>query len=252
MTGSLLGKTAFITGGARGLGLETARQLAQRGALVIIGARDAAKAESAAELLRSEGGKVKSIKLDVSAEEDRQAAYDYFVKHADKLDILINNAGVWLESESASVVPPNRTSETSADILRKTFETNFFSVVQLTQRFLPLIRNAPAGRIVNLSSMLGSLTLHSDPASRIYSRKAFAYDASKTALNAFTVHLAHELRETSVKVNSAHPGWVRSDMGGSEADLDLVTGSQTAVRLATLPSDGPTGGFFFFEDTLPW
>ena len=109
---------------------------------------------------------------------------------------------------------------------------------------MPLVRKAPAGRIVNLWSILGSLTLHSDPRSHIYLYKVFAYDASKTALNAFTVHLAHELRETPIKVNSAHPGWVKTDMGGSDAELEVAEGAKTSAQLATLPANGPTGGYF--------
>jgi NAD(P)-dependent dehydrogenase (short-subunit alcohol dehydrogenase family) len=252
MTNSLTGAVALITGAARGLGLETARQLGQLGALVVIGARDASRAQAAAKLLHLEGIDAEFIQLDVAAESERQATYNFLAQRHGKLDILINNAGVWLESESASSPPPNQTSSMSPGLLRKTFEVNFFAPVLLTQLLLPLIRKAPAGRIVNVSSMQGSLTLHSDPNSLVYSNKVFAYDASKTALNAFTVHLAHELRDTSIKVNSIHPGWVRSDMGGSAADLDLVTGSRTSVGLATLPSDGPTGGFFFFHDPLPW
>jgi NAD(P)-dependent dehydrogenase (short-subunit alcohol dehydrogenase family) len=117
---------------------------------------------------------------------------------------------------------------------------------------LPLIRKAPAGRIVNLSSILGSLTLHADPKSPIYNSKAFAYDASKTALNAFTIHLAQELRGTAIKVNSAHPGWVKTDMGGEAAPMELSEGGKTSVMLATLPDDGPTGGFFHVGQPLPW
>jgi NAD(P)-dependent dehydrogenase (short-subunit alcohol dehydrogenase family) len=124
--------------------------------------------------------------------------------------------------------------------------------VALTQTLLPLIRKSPAGRIVNLSSILGSLTLHADPKSPIYSMKGFAYDASKTALNAFSVHLAHELEDTAIKVNSAHPGWVKTDMGGSAAPMELAEGGKTSVQLATLPADGPTGGFFHLGDPLPW
>ena len=138
------------------------------------------------------------------------------------------------------------------EILRQVFETNFFAVVELTQTLLPLIRKSPAGRIVNLSSILGSLTLHSDPSSDIYSMKAFAYDASKTALNAFTVHLAQALRGTPIKVNSAHPGWVKTDMGGQAAPMEVSEGGKTSVQLATLPDDGPTGGFFHLGQPLPW
>ena len=169
-----------------------------------------------------------------------------------KLDILVNNAGVVLDE--ADMEGPggfNTTSTVTPEVLRRTFETNFFAVVALTQALLPLIRKAPAGRIVNLSSILGSLTLHTDPKSPIYDIKAFAYDASKTALNAFTVHLAHELRDTPIKVNSAHPGWVKTDMGGAAAPLEVAEGGKTSVRLATLPDDGPTGGFFHLASRCP-
>ena len=115
-----------------------------------------------------------------------------------------------------------------------------------------LHRLAPAGRIVNLSSILGSLTLQSDPESPIAAAKALAYNASKTALNAFTVHLANELRDTPIKVNSAHPGWVKTDMGGENAPIEVAEGGRTSVQLATLPADGPTGGFIHQGDALPW
>ena len=138
------------------------------------------------------------------------------------------------------------------DLLRETFDTNFFGTVALTQTLLPLLRKAPAGRIVNVSSILASLTLHSDPGSAVYPHKVFAYDASKTALNAFTVHLAHELRATPIKVNSAHPGWVKTEMGGEGADLDVSEGGKTSAWLATLPADGPTGGYFHLGQSLMW
>jgi NAD(P)-dependent dehydrogenase (short-subunit alcohol dehydrogenase family) len=140
----------------------------------------------------------------------------------------------------------------SQESLHKTFDTNFFQPIALTQTLLPLIKKSPAGRIVNLSSILGSLTLHADPNSPIYDKKTFAYDASKTALNAFTVHLAQELHDTPIKVNSAHPGWVKTEMGGEEAPMELAEGGKTSAQLATLPADGPTGGFFHMGQALPW
>jgi NAD(P)-dependent dehydrogenase (short-subunit alcohol dehydrogenase family) len=124
--------------------------------------------------------------------------------------------------------------------------------VALTQTLLPLLRQASAGRIVNLSSILGSLALHADPHSEIYHAKAMAYDSSKTALNAWTVHLAYELRDETIKVNSAHPGWVQTDMGGSKAPVSLIDGAKTSVLLATLPADGPSGGFFHMGEPLPF
>jgi NAD(P)-dependent dehydrogenase (short-subunit alcohol dehydrogenase family) len=117
---------------------------------------------------------------------------------------------------------------------------------------LPLIRKAPAGRIVNLSSILGSLGEHSNPKSPIYGFKVFAYNSSKTALNAFTVHLAHELKNTKIKVNSAHPGWVKTAMGGEAAPMEVSEGGKTSAELALLPEDGPTGSFIHRGETLPW
>ncbi|HWT65988.1 MAG TPA: SDR family NAD(P)-dependent oxidoreductase, partial [Terracidiphilus sp.] len=167
------------------------------------------------------------------------------------LDILINNAGV-AAGGFPPVGPEHSTGEVPLDTLRRVYETNFFAPVALTQTLLPLIRKSPAGRIVNLSSILGSLALHADPKSPIYQAKSFAYDASKTALNAFTIHLAYELRDTPIKVNSAHPGWVKTDMGGDSAPMELSEGAKTSAALATLPADGPTGGFFHLGQPLPW
>ena len=252
MSNKLSGKVAFITGGNRGIGLETARGLGKLGYAVVIGSRDKAKGRAAADKLRSEGVEsVEAVRFDVTRPEHHKEVARHLEQRYGKLDVLVNNAGVQLD-EGDFANSFNTTSTTSPDILRQTFETNFFSVVALTQALLPLIRKAPAGRVVNLSSVLGSLALHSDPASGIYDKKAFAYDASKTALNAFTVHLAQELRGTKIKVNSAHPGWVRTELGGSAAPLDLPEGGKTSVQLATLPDDGPSGGYFHLGQRLPW
>jgi NAD(P)-dependent dehydrogenase (short-subunit alcohol dehydrogenase family) len=247
------GKVAFITGANRGLGLETARELGKRGIIVVIGSRDAKKGEAAAAKLRNQGIKAESVAFDVTNSRDHQKAHDYFAEKYRRLDILVNNAGVWKESDTSSPTSvPKPASAVSPEILRETFETNFFATVDLTQKLLPLLRKAPAGRIVNVSSILGSLTLHADPASPIYAFKVFAYDASKTALNAFTVHLAHELRDTKIKVNSAHPGWVKTDMGGPNATMEVSEGGKTSAQLATLPDDGPNGGFFHLGHQVPW
>ena len=245
-------KVAFITGANKGIGLETARGLGQLGLTVVIGSRDEARGRAAAEKLRSEGIEgVEALRFDVTRAEDHTEAARHLEGRFGRLDVLVNNAGVHLENADYEG-SFNTTSTVAMETLRGTFETNFFSIVALTRALLPLIRKAPAGRIVNVSSILGSLTVHSDPASPIYDHKAFAYDASKTALNAFTVHLAGELRGTKIKVNSAHPGWVQTEMGGAAAPLPLSEGGKTSVRLATLPDDGPTGGYFHFGDRLPW
>jgi NAD(P)-dependent dehydrogenase (short-subunit alcohol dehydrogenase family) len=247
-------KVAFITGGNRGLGLETARILGKQGITVILGSRDLKKGQEAAEKLRGEGAtSVEAVRFDVNQTADHQEVHDYIAKKYGKLDILINNAGVLDEGGAGpGSANFNTTISVGQDNLRKTFETNFFQPIALTVTLLPLVRKAPAGRIVNLSSVLGSLTLHSDPKSPIYGKKAFAYDASKTALNAFSVHLAQELRDTPIKVNSAHPGWVKTEMGGESAPMELSEGGKTSAQLATLGADGPTGGFFHLGQPLPW
>jgi NAD(P)-dependent dehydrogenase (short-subunit alcohol dehydrogenase family) len=241
-------KVAFITGGNRGIGLETARALGKTGATVVIGARSAKAGEEAVTLLRKEGITVDAIEYDATRPETDRAVFSYLDKRFGKLDILVNNAGIAREAlfgvSSASTVP--------IATLEETFATNFFAVVRLTQTLLPLVRKSDAGRIVNLSSILGSLGVHSLKDSPIGPAKALGYNASKTALNAFTVHLADELKGTAIKVNSAHPGWVKTELGGPNAPMELSDSAKTSVRLATLGSDGPTGGFFHVNDTLPW
>ncbi len=241
---------AFITGGNKGIGFETARQLGRRGIKIVIGSRDLAKGEAVARALADEGIDAKAIRFDITQPSDYAEAVAYLEKGYGKLDILVNNAGLLKEGEGGA--QGNTTITISPESLRETFDTNFFGAVALTQALLPLIVKAPAGRIVNLSSILGSLTLHADPKSPIYSAKNFAYDASKTALNAFTIHLAHALRDTKVKVNSAHPGWVKTEMGGGQAPMEIPDGAKTSVELATLGEDGPTGGFFHLGESLPW
>jgi len=240
-------KVALITGANKGLGLETARQLGKQGITVLMGARDLAKGEAAAAELKKDGIDARAVKLDVNDPADYAAVAKAIEKDFGRLDILVNNAGLLLDSRKG-----NETSTTSAEVLRKTFDTNFFAVVALTQALLPLVRKSEAGRIVNLSSILGSLTLHATKGSYVYDAKTFAYDASKAALNAFTIHLAHELQGTKIKVNSAHPGWVKTDMGGEGAVLEIEEGGKTSVELATLPEDGPTGGYFHMGKSIAW
>jgi len=250
MTTQNQSKVAFITGGNGGIGLQTALDLGKLGVQIVIGARNAEKGKAAIETLRASHIQAESITFNVNNLEDHQAAYDYFEHRYGKLDILINNAGVQLEVEDIS--PMNNSSTVSQEILHETFEANFFSPIALTQKLLPLIGKSPSGRIVNLSSVLGSQTLHADPDAFIYPVKLFAYNSSKAALNSFTIHLAHELKDTNIKVNSAHPGWVKTSLGGKYANMDIVDSSKTSVKLATLPDDGPTGKFFHEDSELPW
>jgi len=243
-------KIAFITGGNRGLGFQTAMEL-KGAARVVIGARDLAQGEAAVKKLRAAGVEADVLQFDVTEAASHEAAYEYFNAKYGRLDILVNNAGI-AGGKFPGEGPEHRAADVPMAVLRKVFETNFFAVVALTEKLLPLVRKSPAGRIVNLSSILGSLGLHADPRSPIYHAKSFAYDASKTALNAFTVHLAYELRDTAIKVNSAHPGWVKTDMGGPEAPMELSEGAKTSAALATLGADGPTGAYLHLGQVLPW
>ncbi len=242
-------KIALITGANRGIGFETARQLAKQGIKVLLGARSEEKGLEAESTLKNEGLDVEYIKLDVDDPKTHESAAKFVDATYGKLDILINNAGIFLnEFDNGSPIPA---SKTSSDVFRKTFDTNFFNTVELTQRFLPLVKKSDAGRIVFLSSGLGSLGLHSDPNSEIFNYKVPAYNISKTALNGYAVHLAHELRDTPIKVNAAHPGSVVTDMNAN-GQIPVEEGAKTSVALATLPADGYTGRFVYLGQELPW
>jgi NAD(P)-dependent dehydrogenase (short-subunit alcohol dehydrogenase family) len=240
-------RIVLITGANKGIGYETALQLGHQGHTVVVGARSAAKAGDAVARLTRAGVKAaRPLTLDVTDQASIAEAVKHVTKELGQVDSLVNNAGIALETWGTV------TSQVSLEVWRKVFDTNLFGVVAVTQAFLPLVRKGAAGRIVNLSSILGSLTLHSDPRSPIYDAKSPAYDSSKSALNQYTVHLAHELRDTPIKVNSAHPGWVKTDLGGESAPMEVTDGAKTSVWLATLPPDGPTGGFFHMQERLPW
>jgi NAD(P)-dependent dehydrogenase (short-subunit alcohol dehydrogenase family) len=245
-------KIAFITGGNRGIGFQTALDLGSLPQIkVVIGSRDGTQGREAQGKLLGAGVDADVLEFDVVNPAHHRAAHDYFSSKYGRLDILVNNAGM-AAGTFPGTGPEHSASEVPLELLRRVFDTNFFAPVAVTQALLPLIRKALAGRIVNLSSILASLTFHADPRSPIYHAKSFAYDASKSALNAFTIHLAYELRNTKIKVNSAHPGWVKTDMGGDQATMELVDGSKTSVALATLPDDGPSGGYFHMGKSLPW
>lgn len=236
-------RTALVTGGNKGIGLETVRQLAARGFTVLLGSRDLERGRRAGAAIRDSGGTVESVKLDVTSRSDREAVAQLVAERFGRLDVLVNNAGV---AESAG----SRPSTIDDEALRSTFETNFFGAVALTRELLPLLRKSDAGRIVNVSSQLGSLTRNA--AGDFAGFAMIAYNASKAALNMYTILLAEELRGTSIKVNAAHPGWVKTDLGTEAAPLEVEEGAKTSVRLATLGADGPSGGFFFMEDVHPW
>lgn len=240
-------KIAFITGRNRGIGLETAKELGKAGYAVVLGVREPGKAEEALATLRAAGVDAEAIRYDANRPETDASVAAHLEGKYGKLDVLVNNAGVIKEELGGKSAVAGSQAE-----LEETFAVNFFAVVRLTRVLVPLLAKSEAGRIVNLSSILGSLGVHTQKDSPIAFAKAFAYNASKTALNAFTVHLADALQETKIKVNSAHPGWVQTELGGPHAPEPLSGSARTSVRLATLGADGPTGGFFYKDDALPW
>ncbi|MGH9936142.1 MAG: SDR family oxidoreductase [Blastocatellia bacterium] len=234
-------KVAFITGANKGLGFEIARQLGQRGVTVALGARDDTRGNEAADKLKAEGIDAHAVKIDVTNEADVAALPALFESKFGRLDILINNAGVMLDWGGVT-----------RDTFHQTYETNVFAPYFITEALLPLLKASPAGRIVNHSSSMGSMALMGDPNSFPPETVTPVYCSSKAALNMLTVTLARRLEGTNVKVNSADPGWVKTDMGTEQAPLEVVDGAKTAVALALLPDDGPTGGYFHLGETLPW
>jgi NAD(P)-dependent dehydrogenase (short-subunit alcohol dehydrogenase family) len=241
-------KNALVTGANKGLGLEMAKQLAQQGIKVTITSRDKARGEEAVSQLKKEGISVEMRLLDVSNSTAVELFLKEFAAANTSLDILINNAGIEMDGgwggNTVTTVPRNK--------MEATFATNFFGLVQLTQGLLPLIQKSNAGRIVNLSSIMGSLTIHATKGGDLWNVKPFAYDASKTALNQFTVHLAQHLDGTNASVVSAHPGWVKTDLGSEYAPMDVVQGAKTGVDLALSKDTSFNGKYIHLGQELPW
>jgi NAD(P)-dependent dehydrogenase (short-subunit alcohol dehydrogenase family) len=243
-------KVALITGASKGLGFETAYQLGMKGYTVIVTARTQQKSNKSADALKSKGINAVGMQLDVVNINDIDNISKSINEHFGKLDVLINNAGVQLDFPG--FMPGNSTETVSMDILKQTFEINYFAPITLTQKLLPLLKKSSAGRIVNVSSIMGSLTLHADLNSPIYGIKLLAYNSSKTALNQFTLHLAEALKDTPVKVNSAHPGWVKTDLGGEYAPMSIEDGVKSIIDLSILNENGTTGSFIHLGESLPW
>ena len=243
-------KIAIITGASKGLGFETALQLGKKGFTVIVTARTQHKSDEAVTKLKTKDIDALGVQLDVNNSKDITNLVSFLNERFGKLDILVNNAGVQLDFPG--FMPGNSTETLSMEILKQTFETNFFAPIALTQKLLPLLKKSDAGRIVNVSSIMGSLALHADAGSPIYGIKLLAYNSSKTALNQFTLHLAEALKDTLIKVNSAHPGWVKTDLGGEYAPMSIEDGVKTIVDLSTLDVNGKTGTFIHLGESLPW
>jgi NAD(P)-dependent dehydrogenase (short-subunit alcohol dehydrogenase family) len=199
--------------------------------------------------LQEEGIAASSVTLDVTKADDRIAVARHIESHFGKLDILVNNAGIG----PSDGLTGTRTSESSEEELRHIFNVNLFSLVALTRELLPLLKRSEAGRIVNLASILGSLTLHGAQPSPLAQMRQFAYNASKAGVNVFTIHLASELEGTNIKVNSVHPGWVKTELGPDAAPTSIPDGAKTSVAVALLGADGPNGRFIQnTNQELPW
>jgi NAD(P)-dependent dehydrogenase (short-subunit alcohol dehydrogenase family) len=231
-------RVALVTGGNRGIGMEIARQLAGHGHHVILGARSAAAGETSAARLRSLGHSISTVELEVTDPGSVRAAIDSTIEYFGRLDALVNNAGIAVDG------PGHRPSDPQFDKIRSTFDTNLFGAWACAGAVLPHMRAAGYGRIVNMTSNLASLRLADDAESP-------AYRMSKTALNMLTIVLAAEVREDGILVNAASPGYTRTDMS-PKATRTVDQGADTAVWLATLPQDGPSGGYFYDRSPLPW
>jgi NAD(P)-dependent dehydrogenase (short-subunit alcohol dehydrogenase family) len=231
-------RIAIVTGGNRGLGLEIARQLMKADLFVIVGARGEAKCSLALEDLAAGGPNVAAFPLDVNDTHSVKRFVEHVEKHHGAPGVLVNNAGVYPESTEAKVV------DTRTSTWRETLETNLFGAVRMCREVVPLMKKLRYGRIVNMSSGLGQLHQMGEGSP--------AYRVSKAALNALTRTLAAEVAGSGILVNSMSPGWVRTDMGGEEAPRSVEEGADTAVWLAMLPSNGPTGQFFRDRKPIPW
>lgn len=232
-------KIALVTGGNKGIGLEIVRGLLRAGCRVYLGARDAASGQQAVATLAPEGDVV-AIDLDLTNQAILDAAAARLQREVGYLDILVNNAGINVEGDGT----PNTATVDSVDQVLK---TNFLGTLAVTQTFLSLVKRAAAGRIVNLSSPLGSLSL-----SQENDWGLLGYSASKAAVNMLTVQLAHELRATPIKVNSANPGYTATDLNGFAGTDTPDQGAAEAIRLALLPADGPTGTSSSVTGLMPW
>lgn len=244
-------KKALITGANKSIGFETARQLLHKGFYVYLGSRNLKNGLEAVEKLKAESlNEVKAIQIDVSDEGSVTAARAEIVRETDSLDVLINNAGIlggFLQTATGA----------SINAFKEVFETNVFGVVRVTQAFLDLLQKSPQPRIVNVSSSMGSLTLHSDPNWKYYAVKAAVYTSSKSALNMYTVNLAYELRETTFKVNAVDPGYVATDFNNHRGTGTVEEAGARLVKYALIGADGPSGKFFSEETNpetgeIPW
>ena len=238
-----MSKIALVTGANKGIGFETARQLAKRNFTVLLAARNKDRGNSAVEKLKQEGLNVLFLELNPCAQDSISQAVEEVQSKFGVLDVLINNAGLFLPTDGANPI------DVSTDILRQTYEINVFGLHSVTRGFWPLLNQSKAARLVNVSSALGSMGLHSSGSFGDF--KVLAYDSSKAAVNMLTTHYAYQWKASAHKANCVHPGSVKTDMNPN-GDLSLEEGAKTSVALATIGEDGPNGKFFHLGDELPW
>jgi len=231
-------RIAIVTGANRGIGLGVAGRLAKEGMLVVLTARDATKGETARRILDAEGSQVRFHALDVRDRGQADRLADWLDREFGRVDVLVNNAGILPDPRRA------RALDISVEVVREALETNLIGVLNVTQALAPLMKRRGSGRIVNISSELGQLAGMGVGTP--------AYRLSKTALSALTRMFANELAESGIKVNAMSPGWVRTDLGGPNAPRTVEQAADTVAWLATLPDDGPTGGFFKDCKPIPW
>lgn len=246
-------QVALVTGANKGIGLQIAKDLAARGFTVLVGSRDPARGEEAA---RTIAGDARALELDVTDAKSIAAAAARVRSEIGRLDVLVNNAAIshagGAERTFEQIMASGQASVVSLDEVRAVFETNVFGVIAVTQAMLPLLRESPAGRIVNVSSSLGSLTLTADPRNPYRSAASVTYSPSKTALNAVTLAFAIELESTGIKVNAVCPGYTATDINRFQGTRTVEQGASEPVRLALLGPDGPTGTFSDENGPIAW
>ncbi len=238
------GDIALISGANKGIGFEIARGLGAKKIKVLVGARDEGRGQAAVEKLKAEGADARFVQLEVTDQGTIQRAAQWIEKEFGRLDILVNNAGIGDFGAKPS----------GADLakVREVYDTNVFGPMAMTQAMLPLLRKSKHGRIVNVSSGLGSMTLASQPDSPVAQFALLGYNTSKSALNSLTVQFANELKDTPIKVNAICPGYCATDINGNSGPRTAAQGAVAAIEYATIGEDGPTGGYFNEDGRMPW
>ncbi|WP_420572610.1 SDR family oxidoreductase [Kordia sp.] len=236
-------KVALITGANKGIGFETAKTLLEKGYIVILGVRDEKKGQHAVHQLQNVNARY--VVIDVTDEKSISLAEQYIHDNFGKLDVLVNNAGIWIDFGVPML-------EVSIKDIETTLKVNTVGVIAVIKEFIPLLKKSESGNIINVSSGLASLNQNSDPTYEYYDYKSLAYSTSKSALNMVTILFSYELKAANIKVNAADPGYCATDLNGKTGPRTPQQGSKIIVKLATLPSNGPTGGFFDENDKIEW